>query len=224
MRAPLRARTSSSVSRLSSRRPSSVSRRAAASSARRATTASRRLSSSLPSPAAWPSPRNSRATVLIGIVTPGPISRSTPGTSGSRPASSPRVGVDGALLVGQGVGLGAREEVAAAVGGVGVLLDRLDDLLELGGDRVAVGRVGGVGRAAHDQLAGAVDEVGDLAQRLLRRLLPARRVLGVALLLAGGGQRLAQRHRARGVERVVGRARRSPCWRRSWTASSRAAC
>ena len=49
------------------------------------------------------------------------------------------------------------------------------------------------------RLAGLLDRLGDVHQRLLGRVLPAHRVLDVALVLPVGAQALAQRHRLRGV-------------------------
>ena len=71
--------------------------------------------------------------------------------------------------------LGAGEDVAAAIRRAGVALDRLDQLLELGGDRVARVLVGRVGAALHDQVAGLPDRLRDRGQRLVGGVGPARR-------------------------------------------------
>jgi hypothetical protein len=94
-----------------------------------------------------------------------------------------------------------------AVGGVRGLLDALDDLVDLGGQRVARRLVDGVAAALDHQVVGAVDVLGDRVQRGLGRVLPVLGVLDVALVGGVGRERRAQAHGAGGVVRVVRRAR-----------------
>ena len=98
----------------------------APSPARRWSTASRRTWSSLSSPAPWPSPRNSRPTTLIVIVharadlaDDARDAGSSPRRRRGRRRRRPRLRTGTARR-----GLGAGEQVAAAVAGVGGLLDR----------------------------------------------------------------------------------------------------
>src|SRR4029078_5726973 len=100
-----------------------------------------------------------------------------------------------------------REDVAAAVRGVRALLDALYQLVELVRDRLAGVRVRRVGGALRRELVGAVDRLGDRVERLLGGLLPALRVLDVALVLLRPVERRAQRERPRRVERVIRRPR-----------------
>ena len=116
------------------------------------------------------------------------------------------VGVVRALRVRRRGGRRAGEHVLVPVGRVRGVLDALDDLVDLGGQRVARRLVDRVAAALDHQVAGAVDELGDRVERGLGRVLPVLGVLDVALVGGVRRQRPAQAHRAGGVVRVVRRA------------------
>src|SRR2546425_495750 len=73
--------------------------------------------------------------------------------------------------------------VAPAVLRVARRLDRLDDLTDPGRDRRAPRRTERVVGALHDEVARALDELVDRAERGVRRVLPRRRLADVRLVL-----------------------------------------
>src|SRR6185312_10618971 len=75
------------------------------------------------------------------------------------------VGVAGRGRVGRGVGLGAGEDVVVVDLGVDRVLDGLDQLVELVGDRVAVGLAVGAAGALERQLAGPRQDAADRLHR-----------------------------------------------------------
>ena len=102
------------------------------------------------------------------------------------------VGVVGAELVGLGQRRRPGEDVPAGVLRVGRRLDRVDQLGDLVGDRLAALRPEGVVRALDDQVADAEHRVADVRERGVGHALPRLRLGDVSLVLAVRARRPAR--------------------------------